>query len=154
MKIPPPPQVKVDKPLFPAQRQRQEEQDLGKELRQLCTDLYRSTHTSGWQEMFLKFRDAVNPGGSCDVTRLPFVSVGPAGTKAGAPLNALYSMLSWTIQVYWHQVVKGEDHAEEIRSFMLALRRLIGYNIHMETTLQQCKLAGDERIGYWIEVPK
>jgi len=166
MKIPSPPNIpSVPKqPLFPKAQEKQRNDQLGADIRALLDDLSRVTYVPGWQEMLVKFKNAVKPGGICDQLRLPYRATGPnlAGDRGAGRLPALaclYTRLSWLIQLYWRLVLTGDENEEHIRCYMDEIRGMLamtddrGNKLHLQQILTRCVVEGDIRMGLWIEVP-
>lgn len=161
MKIPPPPTVACPPPpLFAGARDKQKQDKLGDDIRDMLDRLLRVTHTPAWQEMFHKFKAVVNPGGACNVTRLPYQTSGPnlAGgaiwaCSKHAPLACLYARLSWIIQSYWKLRVHGTEKEEHIRMYMREIDVIAANDTHLQRTLRDFEVDGDTRTGFWLAIP-
>ncbi len=118
-------------------------QTLAEEIRETIEVLIKSTYVPGWQGMFYKFRDCVEPGSMRNLSRLPYQASGPNDTS-GAKIGCVYARLSWTIQLYWDQCLDGKDNVVQIRTYLFSLRQ-----IAMEG-IDKCKQFGNPREGYWL----
>jgi len=166
MKIPPPPIPPVPKlPLFAGATEKHRNDQLGADIRSMFDDLLRVTYVPAWQEMLIKFKGAVNPGGTFDPQRLPYQAAGPnlAGDKGAGRLPSLaclYTRLSWIIQLYWRLVLTGDGNEGLIRQYMaeieimFELRDERGNKLKLQQILSRCFIEGDIRHGFWISIPE
>ena len=131
-----------------------QEKELGDAIRQLCTDLYKSTHVSGWQDMLLGFKAVVAPGKAFDVTRLPYVAGGPTVKRPGrGPVIYLYTLLSWLIQRYRRLCLQNKTHEElSILQDIQKIRDIMLLDHDLMVCLTRGKIHGDVKLGFWLEV--
>jgi len=130
---------------FTGVAEHQTRQALAVEIRQTIEALIKSTYVPGWQSMFYKFIDCIPSGTVRDLARLPYPVQGPNDT-AGTKIGVVYARLSFIIQRYWDQCLDGTDNAARIRGYLGDLREIAAYGI------DRCRLSGDVRHGYWLEV--
>ena len=131
---------------FEGVEQHQLRQTLAAEIRETIEALVRSTYVPGWQGIFYKFRDCIESGRVRDPARLPYQVQGPNDT-AGTKIGCVYARLSWVIQAYWDLCLDGKDNAARIRGYLGDLREIATCGI------DRCRLSGDVRHGYWLEIP-
>ncbi|MCP4541733.1 MAG: hypothetical protein GY832_31765 [Chloroflexi bacterium] len=163
MKIPAPPHIPPPPPpVFVGAGEKKAKDDLGTAIRGLLTCLIKITYVPGWQDMLYKFRDAINPGGTADVTRLPYRTSSPnlmrrPMSRGHATMACLYTRLSWIIQAYWQIVVHDEGGGEDIRRHVVELAELIGHTdergnqLHLSQVLLRCDVVGNVRKGYELK---
>lgn len=145
MKIPPPPTVNREIPIFGQAKAIAQVENMADAIRGLIKDFRSDTHLPAVQEMLTKFLGAVKPGPSVDVMRLPYPASGPNSNK-GTDLGCLYTRLSWLIQRYWSMCIHGDETPEHLQQYIDDLRAI------QIAGLRNCRVTGDERHGYWLEV--
>jgi len=125
----------------------QTRQALAEEIRTLLLDMRKQTVIPSYQEQFTKFIEAINPGSVRPFYRLPYPSSNPNDLRGQTKIAAVYAKLSWLIQLFWDTVLDGKDNADLIRRYLTELRQVSTYGIDC------CRLSGDERHGWFLEVP-
>lgn len=123
-------------------------QALAQEIRALLHDMRRQTITPGYQDMFLRFIDAIEPGEVRPFNKLPYATPGPNDMRGPTRIACVYARLSWMIQLFWDLCIDGKDNAALIRQYIEDMRRVSVYGI------DRCRINGDERHGRWLEVPQ
>jgi len=118
---------------------------LAVEIRATIEALLKSTYAPGWQGMFYKFIDCIEPGRERDLARLPYPSDSP-NDRRGTNIGCVYARLSFLIQLYWSQCLDGADNTERVRACLNDLRGWAARGI------DKCKMAGNPRDGYWLEI--
>lgn len=122
-------------------------QTLAAEIRETIEALIKSTYVPGWQSVLYKFRDCVEPGQVRDPARLPYPVAGPNDT-AGTKIGCIYARLSWVIQAFWSLCLdNATENAPRIRGYLEGLHEIAACGI------DRCRIEGDVRHGYWLEVP-
>jgi hypothetical protein len=144
MKIPPPPTVSGETPIFAQAKEIAKVENIADAIRDLIKDFRRDTYLPSVQEMLTKFLGVVKPGPSVDVTRLPYPASGPNSDKS-TDLACLYTRLSWLIQRYWSMCIHSDETPEHLQQYIDDLRAI------QKAGLRNCRVTGDERHGYWIE---
>ena len=126
----------------------QTRQALAKEIRTLLIDMRKQTVIRGYQEMFTKFIEAIEPGAVRNWSRLPYATAGPNDARGITKIACIYARLSWIVQLFWDLCFGGKGSAMLLRHYIEDLRRVSAYGI------DKCQMAGDERHGFWLEVPE
>lgn len=144
MKVPPPPTVSRETPIFAQARAIAQAENMADAIRDLIKDFRRDTYLPAVQEMLTKFLAVVKPGPSVDVTRLPYPASGPNSGK-GTELACLYTRLSWLIQRYWSMCIHEDETPGHLQQYIYDLKTI------QIAGLRNCHVTGDERTGYWIE---
>lgn len=120
-------------------------QTLAAEIRETVEALIRSTYVPGWQSMYYKFINCLEPGAVRDNARIPYPALGP-NDRRGTNIGCVYARLGWIVKLYWDMCFDGADHAVTIRQYLADLRSWAACGV------EKCKLAGNPRDGYWLEV--
>jgi hypothetical protein len=118
-------------------------QALAGEIREAIEALTRSIYVPGWQDMFYKFADCIEPGTVKTLTRLPYQTVGPNSTTA-TRIGCVYARLSWCIQLYWSHCFDGMDNVAQLRAYLQSLREIAARGI------DKCRMLGSPGQGYWL----
>jgi hypothetical protein len=123
----------------------QTRQALAEEIRETIEALVTSTYIPGWQGMFHKFRDCIEPGAVRNLSRLPYQASGSNDTS-GTKIGCVYARLSWAIQLYWDQCLDSRDNTALIREYLCDLGQIAAAGI------DKGKMLGNLRTGYWLSV--
>jgi len=126
----------------------QTRQALAEEIRTLLIDMRKQTVIRGYQEMFTKFIESIEPGTVRNWSRLPYATAGPNDARGTTKIACIYARLSWVVQLYWDLCLDEKDYAGLIRMYVEDLHRVSAYGI------DRCQMAGDVRHGFWLEVPE
>ena len=131
--------------VFPNVQAHQLRQALAAEIEECIRALIASTIIPGWIGTLYRFIQCIPPGSVQNLARLPYQAQGPNST-AGTQIGVVYARLSWVIRLYWDLCLGGCDNARVIRQYIDELRKWAACGI------EKCRLSGDVRHGYWLEV--
>jgi hypothetical protein len=121
-------------------------QALAGEIRETIKTLIASTYVPGWQGMFYKFLDAVEPGTERDDARIPYPALGP-NDRRGTKIGCVYARLGWVVKLWYDLCFAGADNAALIREYLADLRSWAAAGF------EKCRLAGNPLEGYWLGTP-
>ena len=120
-------------------------QTLAKEIRETIEVLIKGTYVPGWQSMYYRFIDCIEPGGIRNDARIPYPALGP-NDRRGTNIGCVYARLGFIIKLYWDMCFDGVNNTGLIRGLLADLRSWASCGIN------KCKLVGNPRDGYYLEV--
>ena len=122
-------------------------QQLATEIRETIEALIASTYVPGWQGMFYKFRNCIEPGAQRDDARIPYPVTGP-NDRHGTQIGCVYARLGWVVKLFWDFCFGVEINVGELRGYIHSLHEFATAGI------DKCEVLGNPREGYWLGVTK
>lgn len=119
---------------------------LAADIRDTIKALIKSTPVPGYQQMFYKFMAVVEPTDTPDYARIPYQSKQTNDTH-GTKIGCVYARLAHAMRCYYDLCGGIECRPDAIRGYLADLRAWAAAGI------DRCRLMGDVRSGFWLEVP-